>query len=196
MKLSKLINLFSVLCLIILCGACGANNTVPLKYPEANPGVLPKPGAAHVVVVIFDDQRTQKNLGKRSDNTEFLGTTSVPEWISRTLGEELRNKGLQVSFAYSLSEARRENNKYVITGVLQEASLKEISIAELRANLRVDIAMYNPHGKSVLTEGLSASQSETGIISTSTATHLLKSTANELLAPAVKKINLIVPVAK
>ncbi len=179
-----------VLCLVLMTlfsAACGPSNTVPLTYPVEEGGVLPAPNAPRVAVVIFDDKRTQAHLGHRSDNTTFVGTSSVPEWMSRSLAEALRARGLQVSFANTLVEAQNSGTAYVITGAVTEAMLTEVSVAELRANMQVEINVHQ--GKNtLLRESLSASQSETGIISTSTATSLLQSTVQDLLRPGVDKI--------
>ncbi len=180
-----------VLCLALItlfCAACGPNNTVPLSYPTEEGGVLPAPNAPRVAVVIFEDQRAQTHLGHRSDDTTFVGTSSVPEWMSRSLAEALRARGMQVSFANTLVEAQNSGTDFIITGAVDEAMLTEVSVAELRANMRVELAVHQ-NKNLLMKENLSASQSETGLISTSTATKLLQSTVQNLLRPGVEKIS-------
>ncbi len=187
MKLKTLASLLSLACIALFCAACGPNNTVPLTYQTEKTSVLPAPSAARVAVVLFTDSREQSHLGTRTDNTTFVGTSSVPEWISRSFAEALRNKGLQVTFAHSMSEALQGSPAYVVTGNVQEAKLTEASVAELRAAMQVEIVVHNPQNV-ILREGLSASQNKTGLISTSTATGLLQSTVQELLRPGVDKV--------
>ncbi len=187
MKVSHMMKILCIMLITAFCAACGPNNSVPLSYPEEKAGVLPAPDAPRVAVVIFDDKRTQAHLGKRSDDTTFVGTSSVPEWMSRSFAEALRAKGLQVSFANSLSEAQNSGTAFIVSGVVREAVLTEVSVAELRASMQAEITMRSSKGI-LMKESLSASQSETGLISTSTATHLLQNTVQELLRPGVNKV--------
>ncbi len=187
MKLNTVTKLVGLMLVTLFCAACGPSNTVPLTYPEKNANVLPTPNAPRVAVVLFEDTRAQSHLGTRGDNTTFVGTSSVPEWISRSLAEGLRSKGLQVSFAETMSQAQSGAPAYIVTGTVREASLTESSVAELRAALQTEIVVQNSNGI-LVKEGLSASQSETGLITTNTATGLLQSTVQELLRPAVDKI--------
>ncbi len=187
MKLVKIVQVACVMLMALFCVACGPNNTVPLTYTPKSDAVLPSPNAPRVAVVLFEDTRTETHLGLRNDNTTFVGTSSVPEWVSRSFAEGLRSKGLQVSFAETLSQAQSGAPAYIVTGKIREASLREQSVAELRASMQVEISVHDAQGV-LLKEGLSASQSETGIISTSTATALLQSTVQEMLRPGVDKV--------
>ncbi len=188
MKCSFLAKLCGLAIMALVCVACGPSNTVPLTYTADNASILPAPNAPRVAVVLFTDSRSQSHLGTRTDNTTFVGTSSVPEWISRSFAESLRKKGLQVSFAHSMSEAQAGTPAYVVTGNIREALLTEVSVAELRASMQVEITIHRGTGAVIEKENLSASQSETGIISTSTATGLLQSTVQELLRPGTDKV--------
>ncbi len=187
MQFSMLSKVFGVICLMLVCSACGPSNTVPLTYPLKDGALLPSPNAPRIAVVLFTDKRVNKSLGTRSDNTNFEGTIAVPEWVSRSFADALSRRGAQVSFAQSLSHAKSGGATYIVTGSVTEAYLREVSMAELRAGLVTSISLTGPRGV-MFNEILSASQSEAGIISTSTATNLLRSTAQQLIRPGADKV--------
>ncbi len=187
MNYSLVRNMLALLVLSMLCVACGPNNQIPLTYPPKDGSVLPAPGAPHVAVVLFSDKRPQAHLGTRSDGSTFTSTIAVSDWVARSFADALSRQGLQVSFAGNINQAKAANPNYIVTGVVNEASLSEISIAELRATMQIDMAVSGAQGV-IMNEGLSASQNTSGIISTSTAENLLRQTVQELVRPASAKI--------
>ncbi len=189
----KMVNkLLGLVVLALFCTACGPNNTVPLTYPTKDSSLLPAPNAPRATVVLFQDKRKQPHLGTRSNNTTFEGTSSIPEYISRSFADALSRRGIQVSFTNTVAQARRAGAGHIITGVVTEASLKEVSIAELRVSVVAEVYLQNFEGGRILNENLSASQSVAGIISTSTATELIQSTVQEMIRPGVDKVNSVI----
>ncbi len=189
----KMLNmLLSFTIMAFFCTACGPNNTVPLTYPAKDSSLLPAPNAPRATVVLFKDKRSQPHLGTRSDSTTFEGTSSIPEYVSRSFADALSRRGIQVSFANSIAQARRAGAGHIITGAITEATLKEVSIAELRVSMVAEVYLQNFEGARIINENLSASQSVAGIISTSTATELIQSTVQEMIRPGVDKVNSVI----
>ncbi len=187
MKFNTVSKLFCLTLMTLFCVACGPNNTVPLTYPVKDSALLPAPNAPRATVVLFADKRTQMHLGTRNNNTTFEGTSSIPEYISRSFADALSRRGIQVSFASNMDQARRAGPGYIVTGVVNEATLKEVSVAELRVTTAAEVRVRNPQGAIILNENISASQSVAGLISTSTATELIQSTVQEMIRPGADK---------
>ncbi len=186
MKFLTLSKLFALALLATLCVACGPSGMVPLTYPTKDAAVLPAPSAPRVAVVIFADKRSTQSLGVRSKGT-FESNVAVPEWISRSFADALNRRGAQASIATSVDQARAAGISYIVTGTVSEASLTEVSLAELRATIITSVRLSGPQGV-LLNETLSASQSETGIISNGTTAQLMQETAQQLIRPGADKM--------
>ena len=83
-----------VLCvsLLALLAACGPSNNVRLLPPPSlDASVLPAPNAPRVTVVMFEDKRMDQTvIGTRRDNSAFVTTDNVPQWISKALADGCR----------------------------------------------------------------------------------------------------------
>lgn len=174
------------LLLFLVCAGCGPSNSVRLLYKPAEATVLPAPGAPSVAVVQLEDKRPSPQLGVRRDNSSFVPNAPVAEWLSRSLADELTRQGLQVSYATTLEQARMGNPAYIVSGVVEEVWLKESSATEVSATLRATMTVSGRKGR-LITEGLSASQTQTALPSSSLAEDLLLNTMQELVQPAARK---------
>ncbi len=187
MKNNTLLKLLTFTLLCALCTACGPSNTVSLMYPPKDSSILPAPGAPNVAVVLFADKRAYMHLGLRTDGSTFAGSIAANEWISRSFADALSRHGLQVSFAESTEQARRAAPAYIVTGIVHRAEITDSSATELRTNMQVEITLAGPQGR-IMNEGLSASQSEVGLITTSAAEKLLLQTVQDLVQPGAAKV--------
>ena len=166
--------LLPALLAVLLLSACGPSNNVRLlPPPPLDASVLPAPNAPRVSVVTFADKRTdQSALGVRRDNSAFVTSDDVAQWISRALADEL---------------ARNGNPDYLVTGQVDEAWLRETSATDLATNLRVNYVLANRQGR-LLRESLSSSQSRTGLPSGAAAENLMLETLRDLVKPMAQKI--------
>lgn len=166
--------LLSALLAVLLLSACGPSNNVRLlPPPPLDASVLPAPNAPRVSVVTFADKRTdQSALGVRRDNSAFVTSDDVAQWISRALADELARNGMQVTFALNVGQARSGNPDYLVTGQVDEAWLRETSATDLATSLRVNYVLANRQGR-LLRESLSSSQSRTGLPSGAAAENLM-----------------------
>lgn len=179
--------LLAALCIALLQVACGPGNAVRLIYAPSSDTVFPQPNAPRVAVVMFEDARGQQQLGERRDSTTITATSSVPDWVSRSLGDELARQGLQVSYATTLNQARAANPDYIVTGVVREVWLKEVDSTTMNATVRLSVTLTGRKGK-LYEENFSSSQERKGLLTPTLAENLLSDTVRDVLTPAALKI--------
>ena len=184
--------LFSGLCVALLCAltlaGCAPKDTVRLLYTPVTPSVLPAPTAPRVAVVLFEDKRGKQEIGTRSKGGVFSAATSVPEWISRSLADEISRMGPQVSYAPSIQLAQSARPDYIVTGAVEEVWVKESNPTTYAATVRISFNVANRQG-SVYSQNLSSSQEKTGLPSSGMVEDLLTGTLREVLGVAASKIN-------
>ncbi|MDR1776814.1 MAG: LPS assembly lipoprotein LptE [Desulfovibrio sp.] len=179
----------ATLLLVLLLAACGPSNNIRLlPQPPLDATVLPSPKAPSVSVVAFTDNRPDRtSLGVRKDNSAFITSDNITDWVSRALADELNRNGLQVSYAAGFKEARNGNPDYMVTGELNSLWLKEISATELSTELRITYNLANRQ-KRILKDTFSQAQSRTGLPTSSAAERLLQETLRDLVKPVARKI--------
>lgn len=183
--------LFGLLLVMSLAMACGPANTVRLLYSPADQTNLPRPGAPRVAVVMLTDKRTTPNLGIKSDGSAFVSNTSVADWVSRSVGEELTKLGPQVSYSTSMAAATAAKPDYIISGTINEVWLKENNPTSLEAIIRISISLANNKGV-IYSENLRSAQQKQGLPRSTAADSLLADTLRETLAPAMAKLNSLI----
>ena len=180
-----------VLCvsLLALLAACGPSNNVRLlPPPPLDASVLPSPNAPRVTVVTFEDKRMDQTVvGTRRDNSAFVTSDNVAQWISKALADELARNGMQASYSLSVNEARKGNPDFLVTGQIDEANIRETSTTDMSTSLRANYVLANRQAR-IMRESLNASQSRTGLPSGSAADNLMLETLRDLVKPMAQKI--------
>lgn len=186
-NLSRLLPLLFALCFSL--AACGPGNSVKLlPPPPIAASSLPPPSAPSVSVVNFTESRQEPSVvGQRRDGSAFTTTGDVATWIARAVADELARKGFRVTFSTDARQARNSSPTYLLTGVVNEVWLKEVSATEMSAQMRVTCTLANKAGK-LWTESCTSSQSRTSLPSGSNADQLLLDTLSDLLKPITEKI--------
>lgn len=186
--MKRILSQGALMLLLLFCAGCGPSNNVRLLHKPPDASTLPAPGAASVSVVEFQDKRglSSEQLGVRRDKSSFTTNAPVSEWLSRSLADELAKLGLQVSYATTVDQARSGNPAYIVTGSIEEIWIKESSAMELSATVRATMTVSSRKGR-LLTEGLTASQTQKGLPGASVAEDLLLDTMQELVHPAARK---------
>ncbi|MDR3319532.1 MAG: hypothetical protein LBS77_00890 [Desulfovibrio sp.] len=174
---------------ILLLTACGPSNNVRLQPPPPlDATVLPAPNAPSVSIVTFADSRPDRtSLGVRRDNSAFVTSDNMVEWVSRALADELARNGMQVSYAATFKQVRNGNPDYIVTGDLNTLWLKETSATELSTELRITYNLVNRQ-KRILKDSFNSTQSRTGLPTSSAAETLLMDTMRDLIKPVARKI--------
>lgn len=186
-KLSAFITLACLFCLSLL--GCGPGNSVKLlPPPPIAASSLPPPSAPSVSVVAFTDARKDPTVvGQRRDGSAFTTSGDVANWIARALADDLARKGFRVTFSTDARQARNSGPTYLVTGVVNEVWLKEISATEMSAQMRVSCTLANKAGK-IWTESCNSSQSRTSLPAGDNADQLLLDTLADLIKPITDKI--------
>ena len=177
----RVVTLALTLVTLTLLAACGPSNNVRLIYNTNTSAVLPLPGSPSVAVVMFNDERTRK------DGSVFTASSTIADWFSRSLADELGRQGVQVSFASTLEQARAANPTYIVTGTITDVWLQEQSATRVQCTIKAKVALSNKKGV-LYSENLSSTQERQFIPSASAIESLLSDTLKDLLVPAAKKI--------
>ena len=106
---------------------------------------------------MFTDQRTRQYIGERKDGSVFTASSTIADWFSRSLADELGRQGVQVSFAPTLEQARAAKPDYIVTGDITDVWLQELSATRVQCTIKAKIALSNKKGV-VYSENLSSSQ--------------------------------------
>ena len=132
----RVVTLALTLVTLTRLAACGPSNNVRLIYNTNTSAVLPLPGAPSVAVVMFNDERTRQYIGERKDGSVFTASSTIADWFSRSLADELGRQGVQVSFASTLEQARAMRGYLDTVHNLRsgEDGLKIILMSELPSN--------------------------------------------------------------
>ena len=177
----RVVTLALTLVTLTLLAACGPSNNVRLIYNTNTSAVLPLPGSPSVAVVMFNDERTRQYIGERK------ASSTIADWFSRSLADELGRQGVQVSFASTLEQARAANPTYIVTGTITDVWLQEQSATRVQCTIKAKVALSNKKGV-LYSENLSSTQERQFIPSASAIESLLSDTLKDLLVPAAKKI--------
>ena len=156
-----LLCLFAV-ALLALSGCFAQNNTVRLIYDRSGASVLPSSTAPRIVVVMFEDGRGRVDIGVHKDGSPFNPGSSVAEWASQGLADELAKLGAQVSLATSMLQARSGKPDYIVEGVVDHVWLTEKNISSYSCAVRLQTRLHR-EGLATVTKNFSSQQEKTGI---------------------------------
>ena len=123
----------------------------------------------------------------KMDGSVFTASSTIADWFSRSLADELGRQGVQVSFASTLEQARAANPTYIVTGTITDVWLQEQSTTRVQCTIKAKVALSNKKGV-LYSENLSSTQERQFIPSASAIESLLSDTLKDLLVPAAKKI--------
>ncbi len=179
---------FSWIFLTFLLCACSPGNALRLNYSTAGTSEAPKADAPKVCVLVFEDARGKADIGQRADGSPYTPKSSVTDWISHALAEELTRLGLQVSYATSPAQAESSGADFIIKGSVEEIWLAEVSSTSFTCSLRVKIGLYNKN-RIMFTDVYSSSMSKRVIPFANPGPDILSETLNDLVRPAAIKIN-------
>ena len=175
-------------CAVLLFAAmaltgCLAQNNVRLLYNTSGAAALPASTAPRVTVVVFEDQRGRLDIGVRKDGSPFQPSSSVAEWVSQSLADELARQGAQVSVASSMAQAQAGQPDYIVGGVVERVWLTEKNLSTYDAVIRLQTRLYSQK-QAAVTKTFGAQQEKTGIPGAALAEQTLSSTLAEALGNA------------
>ncbi|WP_294484005.1 hypothetical protein [uncultured Mailhella sp.] len=166
---------------------CLAQNNVRLLYNPSGTAALPVATAPRVAVVVFEDQRGRIDIGARKDGSPFQPSSSVAEWVSQSLADELARQGAQVSLATSMAQAQAGQPDYIVGGVVERVWLTEKSISSYDAVIRIQTRLYSQK-QATVSRSFASQQEKTGIPGAALAEQTLSSTLADVLKNASMSI--------
>ena len=180
------------MCAVLLFAAvaltgCLAQNNVRLLYNTSGTSALPVATAPRVAVVVFEDQRGRIDIGARKDGSPFQPSSSVAEWVSQSLADELARQGAQVSLATSMAQAQAGQPDYIVGGVVERVWLTEKSISSYDAVIRIQTRLYSQK-QATVSRSFASQQEKTGIPGAALAEETLSSTLADVLKNASMSI--------
>lgn len=179
-------------CAVLLFAAtvltgCMAQNNVRLLYNTSGSSVLPVSTAPRVTVVVFEDQRGRIDIGVRKDGSPFQPGSSVAEWVSQSLADELARQGAQVSVASSMAQAQAGQPDYIVGGVVERVWLTEKSLSTYNAVIRIQTRLYSQK-QAAVTKSFASQQEKTGIPGSALPEETLSGTLADVLGNAAMSI--------
>ncbi len=166
---------------------CLAQNNVRLLYNPSGTAALPVATAPRVAVVVFEDQRGRIDIGTRKDGSPFQPSSSVAEWVSQSLADELARQGAQVSLATTMAQAQAGQPDYIVGGVVERVWLTEKSISNYDAVIRIQTRLYSQK-QATVSRSFASQQEKTGIPGAALAEQTLSSTLADVLKNASMSI--------
>lgn len=166
---------------------CLAQNNVRLLYNPSGTAALPVATAPRVAVVVFEDQRGRIDIGTRKDGSPFQPGSSVAEWVSQSLADELARQGAQVSLATTMAQAQAGQPDYIVGGVVERVWLTEKSISSYDAVIRIQTRLYSQK-QATVSRSFASQQEKTGIPGAALAEQTLSSTLADVLKNASMSI--------
>ena len=179
-------------CAVLLFAAvaltgCLAQNNIRLLYNAGGSSALPVATAPRVAVGVFEDQRGRIDIGARKDGSPFQPSSSVAEWVSQSLADELARQGAQVSLASSMAQAQAGQPDYIVGGVVERVWLTEKSLSNYDAVIRIQTRLYSQK-QATITRSFASQQEKTGIPGAALAEETLSSTLADVLKNASMSI--------
>ncbi len=166
---------------------CMAQNNVRLLYNTGGTSALPVATAPRVTVVVFEDHRGRIDIGTRKDGSPFQPGSSVAEWVSQSLADELARQGAQVSIASSMAQAQAGQPDYIVGGTVDRVWLTEKSMSNYEAVIRIQTRLYSQK-QATVTKNFASQQDKTGIPGAKLAEETLAGTLGDVLSSAAMSI--------
>ena len=173
------IGLVLVMCGVIGLSGCAPKSAIDLQYEPTGINLEPCPGS--IAIVELADNRPQSAIGETKDGQAFYGKTSVPEWVSRALHDELARGGCQVEYHQKEYEF---DTDFTLTGDIEEIFVKQKSLSGYAASMKLRIAVM-ADGERVYGRTLSSTLEKTAVpspgVNTKVLTELLQGMMRELV---------------
>jgi hypothetical protein len=161
---------------------CGGKNTVDLRYKPA--GINVAPCAKAISVVELEDKREQTAVGETKDGDLFFGKTSVTEWVSKALYDELAKSGCRVEFHEKEYDF---DTDYTLIGEIEELFVKQNSLTDYSASMRLKLNV-KADGQKVFGKSFATTYSKTAVVSPGVNSKVLTELLQGLMREVVPEI--------
>jgi hypothetical protein len=158
---------------------CAGKSAIELQYEPTGINLEPCPGS--IAVVELADKRPQSAIGKTKDGKEFYSKTSVPEWVSRALYDELVGGGCQAEYH---EKAYEFDTDFTLTGDIVEIFVTQKSLSDYSASMKLRI-VATAGGSKVYEKTYTSTLGKTTVpspgVNTKVLTELLQGMMRELV---------------
>ena len=181
-------NLLCLLVVMLLSLTGCADHTVRLLYRQAPDTAVLSADAPHVEVQLFADQRKDAWIGVRmgKNGGNFQAGSSVPEWVTQTLVDELILQGVRAEYSNGRTPLPAHAD-YTVTGEILQLWLTEYYPTQYQVELQIAIHMAMPDGSN-WTEKFMVTQEKTGMPGSKLAESLLNEAMRSAASSASAKI--------
>ncbi len=153
---------FCLLASVMLTGCFGSSSNVRLTYDRSGMTIVPSSTAPRIVVVMFEDKRGRIDIGVHKDGSPFNPASSVSEWASQGLADELAKLGAQVSLASSMAQATAGKPDCIVEGSVEQVWLTEKNISSYSCVVRIQTRTHRDASSPQLRKN-AAQQDKAGI---------------------------------
>lgn len=161
---------------------CGGKNAIDLEYETTGINLEPCPGS--IAVVELADKRPKSAIGVTKDGKEFYAKTSVTEWVSRALYDELDRGGCQVEY-YQKQYAF--DTDFTLTGDILEVYVTQKSLMDYTASMQLRIVAAAA-GDKVYEKTFTSTYGKTAVVSPGVNTKVLSGLLQGMMRELVPEV--------
>lgn len=180
----KLLLWFTALCVLVLplFTGCASSNIVQLKYPLE---LADTPWCRWpVTVVAFEDQRGVQALGAMDEVTAYQAASSVSDWVTRAVFEEMKARGCECTY---VAEAASAGDGFVISGEVLTVRLDKTGINQWENEIRVRIQVAKD-GERIYGETYKGYVQRTFVLATDAPEDIMVEGLSDIMRDATEKM--------
>jgi len=180
----KAVSIGLVVALVGVVGliGCAGKNAIDLQYQTTGINLEPCPGSFSLVQLT--DKRPKSAIGVTKDGKEFYAKTSVAEWVSRALHDELDKGGCQVEYHQKNYEF---DTDFTLTGDILEIFVTQKSLTDYSASMKLRIVATGA-GKKVYEKTFSSTLGKTAVVSPGVNTKVLAELLQGMMRELVPEV--------
>jgi hypothetical protein len=164
--------------------ACAPMNKIPLQYFPAG-GTIGNCRAS-VAVAPFEDRRGMERIGEHGPDMVLFPGSSVSQWVTWALVDELKAAGCQTFHAESTATAPSDN---LVTGTIQQVYIRKLgSPFEYLTEIRLGVVLKRA-GETVWMKEYSGSVKKTSTPTTETYRDTLQEGLRDILVQVIADLN-------
>ena len=175
---------FLVLMILFLLAACAPLNKIPLQYTTAGGGQ----GAecrTSIGVAAFEDRRGMERIGEHGADMILFPGSSVSQWVTWALVDELKALGCDAFYAESKAMAPAES---VVSGTIEQVYIRKLdSPFEYLAEIRLGVVL-DRRGETVWSKQYSGSLKKTGTPTTEMYRDTLREGLQDIMLRVVEDL--------
>lgn len=161
---------------------CASKSAIDLQYEPTGINLEPCPGS--IAVVELADSRPKSAIGVTKDGKEFYAKTSVTEWVSRALYDELVGGGCEAEYYTKQYEF---DTDFTLTGDIQEVFVTQKSLTDYAASMKLRIVATADESK-VYEKTFSSTYGKTAVVSPGINTKVLAELLQGMMRELVPQV--------